>query len=319
MIKNVILYIIISLLGFLGLQGCHENTLPPDTDNLLPCPRQIFPQNKAVDVSIPIIFIWNVCEGANSYGLQISSDSNYSIFSYNESEITDTFRMVNNLNHSTKYYWRVNAVYPNGPSLWSIITQSFTTINACSSIITVDYYEKTYNTIDIGNQCWFKENLNAGTAISSDLYQPSNGEIEKYCYGDIPANCNIYGGLYQWFEAMQYRGPGITRGICPQGWHVPSRSEFDTLSAFVGGDGNSLKEVGQGLGGGWGTNTSGFSALLAGGFWEGSFSRLGNVGSFWSSTIDYYAYVWTVYDANRNIGGGWVATNSAMSVRCIRN
>lgn len=52
------------------------------------------------------------------------------------------------------------------------------------------------------------------------------------------------------------------KGICPTGWHIPKKTEFDTLTTSVGNNGNSLKAVGQGMGEGTGTDSSGFSALL---------------------------------------------------------
>ena len=124
-----------------------------------------------------------------------------------------------------------------------------------------------YNTIQIGTQCWMKENLNVGTRINGNVDQTNNSTIEKYCYGDLPASCTTlgYGGLYQWDEAMQYVTTPGTQGICPTGWHIPTEEEFATLSTFVGGNGNALKEIGlNSASGGEGTNTSGFSALYRG-------------------------------------------------------
>jgi uncharacterized protein (TIGR02145 family) len=157
--------------------------------------------------------------------------------------------------------------------------------STCLGVATVVYEGKTYNTIQIGNQCWLRENLNEGTMIHSlsggeneDGNQTNNGNIEKYCYNNDDANCTTYGGLYQWAEAVQYLNgatnttspntpfSGHVRGICPEGWHIPTKAEFQTLQSFVGGsfEGNRLKAVSQGSGDGQGTNTSGFSALLAG-------------------------------------------------------
>jgi uncharacterized protein (TIGR02145 family) len=152
----------------------------------------------------------------------------------------------------------------------------------CPGIPTVDYAGKTYNTVQIGSQCWLRENLDVGTMVLGTQEQTDNETIEKYCYGDNPVACAAYGGLYQWSEAMQYDTTQGVRGICPPGWHLPTLAEFQTLSSTVGGDGNALKAIGQGTGGGAGTNTSGFSALLAG-------SRHDD-GSFGS--LDYYAYLW---------------------------
>ena len=61
-----------------------------------------------------------------------------------------------------------------------------------------------------------------------------NGIIEKYCYNNDTANCNIYGGLYDWNEMMQYDTIEGTQGICPPGWHLPSESEWDILVNYVG-------------------------------------------------------------------------------------
>jgi hypothetical protein len=76
--------------------------------------------------------------------------------------------------------------------------------------------------------------------------QTANDTIEKYCYNDDPLNCALYGGLYQWNEAMQWSTTPGTQGICPPGWHIPTYAEFQTLSSSVGGDGNALKAIGQG-------------------------------------------------------------------------
>jgi uncharacterized protein (TIGR02145 family) len=95
----------------------------------------------------------------------------------------------------------------------------------------------------------------------------------------------MYGGLYQWNEAMQYTTRPGARGICPLRWHIPTLREIQTLSATVGGDGNALKAIGQGSGDGDGTNTSGFSALLAGARdHDGSFFPLGYSTYILSST-----------------------------------
>jgi len=64
----------------------------------------------------------------------------------------------------------------------------------CPGIPTMEYEGQTYNTVYIGGQCWFKENLNVGTIIPGQQSPSANGIIEKYCYEDNPANCETYGG-----------------------------------------------------------------------------------------------------------------------------
>jgi hypothetical protein len=105
----------------------------------------------------------------------------------------------------------------------------------------VNYGGKDYNTVLIGDQCWLKENLDIGTRINSGTTASNNQVIEKYCQQDLPANCDIYGGLYVWDEAMQYVITEGAQGICPSGWHIPSDAEFRILESAVNNDGNALK------------------------------------------------------------------------------
>ena len=155
----------------------------------------------------------------------------------------------------------------------------------CLGVLTVRYEGKIYNTVMIGTQCWLKENLNVGIQIKDSIKQSNNGIVEKYCYNDDSANCSTYGGLYQWNEAMEYDSSEKTKGICPAGWHIPAKAEFDTLSKYVHGRGNSLKTINQGKENGIATNTSGFSALLSGyRYINGVFYRYKKTACFWSST-----------------------------------
>ncbi len=61
----------------------------------------------------------------------------------------------------------------------------------------------TYNTVQIGTQCWMKENLKVGTMVDSintgSVHSDQTNEnlLEKYCYNNTLSNCDIYGGLYE--------------------------------------------------------------------------------------------------------------------------
>ena len=157
-----------------------------------------------------------------------------------------------------------------------------------------------YNIVTIGTQTWMAENLNTGTFSFYSKGQNNNGEIEKYCYNDDKNNCNIYGGLYRWDEMMHYNPQdsgiiGITRGVCPVGWHIPTKKEWLTLIDYIGGktNGGKLKEEGfehwlspnSGA-----TNETGFSALPGGISLTDNdpmrFAWLQNFGDWWSSTSD---------------------------------
>jgi uncharacterized protein (TIGR02145 family) len=210
----------------------------------------------------------------------------------------------------------------------------------CVGIPTVIYAGQTYHTVQIGSQCWLRENLNVGTMIDSTKDQTNNNIIEKYCYNNNTNNCSSYGGLYQWAEAVQYQNgatdttspnpafTGNVQGICPSGWHIPSEAEYQTLITAVNNNGNALKAVGQGLAQygatGGGTNTSGFSALLAGDRYDKSnFYNLGIITFFWSSTeyYTYFAYDVDLYNNNSSIiwFNNYFSKEDGFSVRCLKD
>ncbi|MDO9256903.1 MAG: FISUMP domain-containing protein [Bacteroidales bacterium] len=295
-------------------------------------PKLEMPSDGAINTGTSVLFKWHSSTHAISYTLQVSSDnlfninvSNYGVFG----ELTDTSFKVDALLYSTKYYWRVKATNSFGSSNWSTV-RSFTTaafgqIIPCQNTSTVLYAGKTYNTVQIGSQCWLRENLDVGTMINSNSSsdnQTNNGTIEKYCYANSTANCEVYGGLYQWNEAMQY-GTG-TQGICPNGWRIPAYDDLQTLITTVNNSGNQLKASDQGTGAGVGTNTSGFSGLLAGNRDNssslGKFYDLGKYAYFWSShEIDATnaSSLFLNYDKDNVTSAYGFNKNKGFSVRCV--
>lgn len=194
--------------------------------------------------------------------------------------------------------------------------------NSCPNVATVTYEGKTYNTVQVGTQCWLKENLDVGTMIQPWQDASNNGTIEKYCYDNDANNCATYGGLYQWNEAMAYSTTPGTKGICPDGWHIPTKEEYESLAATVNNDGNSLIAVGQGPG----TNTTGFSAMLAGiRNSNATFTWLGTYPFFWisakTSATDTYDLVLRAHispsDGFYFEHGGY--GGSGVSVRCLKD
>ncbi|MEE9430027.1 MAG: FISUMP domain-containing protein [Melioribacteraceae bacterium] len=188
------------------------------------------------------------------------------------------------------------------------------------------YSGQIYNTVTIGSQTWLKENLNVGTMITSNNgsdNQTNNGIIEKYCYDNDETNCDIYGGLYQWDEVMQYATSEGSQGICPSGWHIPTTAELQTLKTEVSNSGNALKAIGQGSGSGAGTNTSDYSALLSGyrSTSTGGFFYLSNNSFFWSSTKFSSDSIFGLYlyNNNSNIDINFSSKSNAISIRCIKD
>jgi uncharacterized protein (TIGR02145 family) len=192
--------------------------------------------------------------------------------------------------------------------------------NPCPGMPTVNW-GKTYHTIMIGNQCWLEENLDVGNMIMSSQDQANNGVLEKYCYDDIPTNCDMYGGLYQWNEAMQYSTQPLMQGICPLGWRLPDWNDLLILKDYVGSDGNALKESGVGIGAGVGTNTSGFSALLAGLRESGGTGFQPDAAFFWTSTDFFYGIPdgMALGGAGSSIYIGSYSPSLGLSVRCLKN
>lgn len=195
----------------------------------------------------------------------------------------------------------------------------------CPSTPTVDYGGKTYNTVLIGSQCWFKENLNVGNMVTG--YPAMDTTIEKHCYNNDPANCETYGALYMWDEAMKYVTTEGAQGICPDGWHIPTEAEVQTLVTYVENDGNSLKREDQGSDDGQGTNVKGFSALLNGGRYYGDYTGIGansrqfiskktTCGSGFNRYTCLYTFEFFAATSNINFGPG-AMTVWAMGVRCI--
>ncbi|MBX2977310.1 MAG: hypothetical protein KF721_14365 [Ignavibacteriaceae bacterium] len=251
-----------------------------------------------------------------SYIIQVSTDSvNFNSIAELPANTTEA-RISYSFSFGVKYAFRVGAKKNTRISFSNV----FSIVNFCPSTIT--HLGKTYNTVQIGNQCWLRENLNVGTRINGSQEQTNNSTLEKYCYNDLESNCDIYGGLYQWNEAMQYSRTAGAKGICPEGWHIPTNAEFQTLKAAVANNSNSLKAIGEGIGDGAGTNTSGFSALLAGyRHGNGSFDDVGNNAYFWCSSESNAtsAYFLRLSSNDSYISFFYYYKNNGFSVRCLQD
>ncbi|MCE1189271.1 MAG: hypothetical protein LWX56_09020 [Ignavibacteria bacterium] len=285
-------------------------------------PELASPVNGDTNQTVTPTLKWRKSLGAKKYSVQVAKDSIFTSVVFSKYGISDTLLQADSLKDSTQYYWRVKS-YNAFDTTNASDTYSFRIgSKSCPGTPVVIYAGQTYNTVQIGTQCWLKENLNVGTRINGSQDQANNGVIEKYCYNDIESNCTTYGGLYQWNEAMKYVTTTGTRGICPQGWHIPTYAEFYTLLTTVNGDGNALKAIGQGTGSGTGNNTSGFSALLAGyRNYNGLFYDLGSNALFWSSP-EYdsgFAFFMNVYYYNSYVYLYYNGKQVGFSVRCLKD
>jgi len=216
--------------------------------------------------------------------------------------------------------------------------------------LTDDRDGQTYKTVKIGDQWWMAENLNYAyigvpykyTYIDSSYTSDST----SWCYGDSLANCTKYGRLYTWAAAMDSVGTWSTngkgcgygkrctptypvRGICPEGWHLPTKAEFETLFTAVGGSstaGRMLKSTS-----GWndskgedgnGTDAYAFSALPAGyRYYNGDFYNEGLSAIFWSSSGNGSDFAYRMclyyYDDGASLYGDY--KGNGFSVRCLKD
>lgn len=198
------------------------------------------------------------------------------------------------------------------------ITKVFSTevtLSNCGRVVFIDSRDnQEYCTIKIGDQCWMGKNINVGTIVhSSDFKTHTTEGIQRICYNNDPDNCERYGGLYVKYEAMNgpnagqlYYIPGtsIIQGICPDGWHLPSSSDFGTLNRN-----NSGWNWNVVLGGCRNYNNAGF----------GDSGKLNERGIWWvsdNSTIVYYLNS-TVF--NTKLSSSSYAYDWGLSVRCILN
>ena len=211
----------------------------------------------------------------------------------------------------------------------------------CGTVTDID--GNTYKTIKIGTQNWMAENLNVthykndeeiSNLTGSNFSSGGNCEdtvTEGYIVSDNNSSqAVIYGNLYNWSAVSD------SRGLCMEGWHVPSDAEWTILSNYLGGEdvaGGKLKSIAtssQGVDSGDGlwdtpnvgaTNESGFTALPSGQYFIGGYTAKGAYSYFWSSTIENpgYAYHRRLYKSETSIRDGNGAHCNGFSIRCLKD
>lgn len=167
-------------------------------------------------------------------------------------------------------------------------------------------------TVTIGSQVWMADNLDIGQKISVLTQQTNNGQIEKWCYNDLEANCEKFGGWYQWGEAMEYLSLEGSRGICPEGFHIPTYDEWMILAQTCGGMENAGKALNELSPLYWrqligrdvyrSDNSTGFTARGGGYIYKTRSLNQLYYAYFWSSSIRPYSMVYG-YEQYYNIPG----------------
>ena len=167
---------------------------------------------------------------------------------------------------------------------------------------------KIYKVATFDTQTWMVENLNYN--------DPCVIKSETWCYDNNTSNCVKYGRLYSWTAAMGIDSKfqkeyttlsGTQRGICPEGFHIPSDAETDTLIAYLE------------------DHEDDFAYMLSGEKTFTGFADLGRKAYFWTADEDHSEFgsernarIWT-YSETFGVGGGSVFKDSGLSIRCVKD
>ena len=215
-----------------------------------------------------------------------------------------------------------------------------------------DYDGNVYNTVQIGEQCWMRENLRTthysdGTVIEAGT-STNNTIPYRYVPDNNENNVATHGYLYNWPAVMygstsSYAKPSGVQGICPDGWHVPSNAEWSQLTDYVSGQnnyvcGDNSNNIAKALAAptGWNSdsgecnpgdqsvyanNATGFSALPAGSYY-GNYTIFGEYAYFWSATESNSNVAYFCYLGFCNAYVNWVydaPKSVGFSVRCVHD
>jgi len=183
----------------------------------------------------------------------------------------------------------------------------------------------------------------AGVANQSDA---TNDNAEKYCFNDSAAHCAAYGGLYQWHTlmalpsscdttttttatALPCKIDAVHRGICPLGWHVPTKVEWDALDSWtdthnggaVNDEGNSLKSTSLWYSGA-GTDAFGWNGLPGGERYSDSIFVRDDMGYWWSASEGMVTGAWSRMLSGffeSMLEGSYDKNSSGFSARCVKD
>lgn len=252
----------------------------------------------------------------------LTSDDARAYMWSSESVVYDKYEAMTLIFHK-KTYWNAPQYYDNTMKSWGasvrcvrnedwmadtvpLVTECDEDHMPCEYGSLTDSRDgQTYKTVKIGDQWWMAENLNYRYLQPTDCEDSSS-----FCYYD--EDCSKYGRLYLWSAAMdssavfskngvgcgdfaECSGDYPVRGVCPEGWHLPSSIELEQLVSTKATSRSGLimnSEPGTLLkGGSWkqgsGINAFGFTALPAGYRSRGEhYYDKGQRTCFWSSTSD---------------------------------
>ncbi len=232
----------------------------------------------------------------------------------------------------------------------------------CGTSTVKDHQQNVYHTVQIGTQCWTKENMRCTTSPKGNLTMGSEYSYDQPNYYNNTSTSTNYnipledrGMYYNWAGAMDtvfastdnrdvsFEG---RRGICPEGWHVPSDAEWTTLTEYVSNnhacndnseyDAKALAINNEGYWNRGGVsesypcepeydpatnNATGFSAVPSG-YWYFGFHNAGNYAYFWSSSSynsGNNAYGRYLYYNHEDVRRSSSSKDDGFSVRCLKD
>lgn len=194
-----------------------------------------------------------------------------------------------------------------------------------------------YHEVKIGTQTWLVENLRTTKFRNGDPI-PNVTDYAQWENSTTAARCNFNndeinvagsGRLYNWYAVTD------PRNICPPGYHIPSKAEWDLLKNYLGGEtvaGSKLKSRNTSH---WddttgNTNETGFTAIGAGmrttnNGPSADFIHQRVLGVFWSNqavenpTNNYSAWYFHLQYNMPNGSASFTPKNHGLSVRCIKD
>ena len=322
---------------------------------------------------------WTASSGATTYFIDVATDAGFTSFvsGYNNLPVSNvvTYSVSGGITCGNTYYYRVRANNACGTSANSnAITQTTSAcciggppISGCGGLANMTDYRdnKVYKIVEIGTgvgiQCWMAENLNYSTSGSyTPIHSGAQLAGEKYCQnlGKVDDPTCPMGGLYEWANMMNgslsCNGGCATKpscitpvkGLCPNGWHVPSLFEWILLARNICTSGTCATDFPYDLTTGWrgtteggkmkvtpicgtlpcwntpntgATNSIGFAALPGGYSIPGMF--LDVTYTFWMSSTkpDYNLLTFGLSFDKAQVSPSVCSETLGISVRCVKN
>lgn len=293
-----------------------------------------------------IQWLWNTLPHATGYKYNTTNNYTTAIDIGNDTTLTQTGLYCGS--NYTLYVWAYSSC-SNSATVTLTASTTVCPANPCGGITQfVDSRDsRMYYTVEIGDQCWMKENLRYNNGCASIPWVNSTDVGWCGYYNNDEGTYGSNGLLYQWSAVMAGQSssssnPSGVQGICPSGWHLPSIEEWNQLKLYISSHSIYLcssnpsyhaKSLANNTG--WQTHTStcaignnlslnnqtNFTALPSGiRSTNGVFEYINAHYYSWSSTLSTLAYcaILSYSSSALGTGGAWNQANG-MSVRCVKD